>query len=89
MFANPSASHADLLLPAATCWEREGLGSSLNPRADTATWAQLRQPVVKPLYESRSDVAIIFDLATRLASASISFTATSPPPSTTSCRRPV
>jgi anaerobic selenocysteine-containing dehydrogenase len=31
-----------------------------------ATWAQFREPVVQPLYESRSDVAIIFDLATRL-----------------------
>jgi anaerobic selenocysteine-containing dehydrogenase len=31
-----------------------------------ATWAQFREPVVQPLYESRSDVTIIFDLATRL-----------------------
>ena len=35
--------------------------------AKMATWAQFREPVVQPLYESRSDVAIIFDLATRLA----------------------
>ena len=64
--ANPSASLADLLLPAATCWEREALRPSLGTGAETATWAQLREPVVQPLHESRSEVAIIFDLATRL-----------------------
>ena len=66
LFANPSASLADLLLPAATCWEREALRPSLGTGAETATWAQLREPVVQPLHESRSEVAIIFDLATRL-----------------------
>ena len=66
LFANPSASLADLLLPAATCWEREALRPSLGPGAEMATWAQFREPVVQPLHESRSDVAIIFDLATRL-----------------------
>src|SRR5262249_13120495 len=66
LFANPSASLADLLLPACTCWEREALRPSLGTGAETATWAQFRAPVVQPLHESRSDVAIIFDLATRL-----------------------
>src|SRR5262245_18384979 len=65
-FANPSASLADLLLPACTCWEREALRPSLGTGVETATWAQCREPVVQPLHESRSDVAIIFDLATRL-----------------------
>jgi anaerobic selenocysteine-containing dehydrogenase len=64
--ANPSASLADLVLPAATCWEREAPRPSLGGGAETATWAQLRVPVIEPLHESRSDVAIIFDLATRL-----------------------
>ena len=64
--ANPSASLADLLLPACTCWEREALRPSLGTGAEMATWAQFREPVVQPLYESRADVAIIFDLATRL-----------------------
>jgi anaerobic selenocysteine-containing dehydrogenase len=66
LFANPSASLADLLLPAATCWEREALRPSLGSGAETATWAQFRERVVSPLHESRSEVAIIFDLATRL-----------------------
>jgi anaerobic selenocysteine-containing dehydrogenase len=66
LFANPSASLADLLLPAASCWEREALRPSLGTGAETATWAQFREPVIQPLHESRSEVAIIFDLATRL-----------------------
>jgi anaerobic selenocysteine-containing dehydrogenase len=66
LFANPSASLADLLLPAASCWEREALRPSLGTGAETATWAQFREVVVQPLYESRSEVSIIVDLATRL-----------------------
>ena len=66
IFANPSAACADLLLPASTCWEHEGLMPSFSTAEETATWAQLRPPVVQPLHESRSDLEIIFDLATRL-----------------------
>jgi anaerobic selenocysteine-containing dehydrogenase len=66
LFANPSASLADLLLPATTCWERQALRPSLGAGAELATWAQFREPVVQPLHESRSEVAMIFDLATRL-----------------------
>ena len=66
LFANPSAALADLLLPATTCWERQGLRPSLGAGAELATWTQFREPVVQPLHESRSEVAIIFDLATRL-----------------------
>jgi anaerobic selenocysteine-containing dehydrogenase len=66
MFANPSAACGDLLLPASTCWEHEGLMSSFPIAEETANWAQLRPPVVQSLHESRSDLEIIFDLATRL-----------------------
>jgi anaerobic selenocysteine-containing dehydrogenase len=66
IFANPSAAYADLLLPASTCWEREGLMPSFSTAEETANWAQLRPSVVQPLHESRSDLEIIFDLATRL-----------------------
>lgn len=65
-FANPSAACADLLLPASTCWEHEGLMPSFATAEETATWAQLRPPVVQSLYESRADLEIIFDLASRL-----------------------
>jgi anaerobic selenocysteine-containing dehydrogenase len=63
---NPSANFADLLLPAATCWEREALMPSFEIAEDTANWVQLRPPVAKPVGESRSDIEIIFDLAKRL-----------------------
>ena len=71
MFCNPSASFADLLLPACTCWEREAFLPSFIDAAyqlaeDTATWVQLRPRVIPPLYESRSDLEIVFDLAKRL-----------------------
>jgi anaerobic selenocysteine-containing dehydrogenase len=63
---NPSAMLADLILPSATCWEREALLPSFEMAEDTLNWAQLRPAVVKPLHESRSDAEIIFDLAKRL-----------------------
>jgi anaerobic selenocysteine-containing dehydrogenase len=66
LFVNPSAALADLVLPAASCWERAALRSSLGAGAELATWAQFREPVIQALYESRSEVAIIMDLALRL-----------------------
>jgi anaerobic selenocysteine-containing dehydrogenase len=66
MVANPSATFADLLLPACTCWEAEALRPSFLGAADIATWGQLRQAVVPPVAESRPDLEILFDLATRL-----------------------
>lgn len=66
MFANPSASYADILLPASTCWEHEGLMPGFVTAEETAAWVQLRPAVVEPMYEARADLEIIFDLATRL-----------------------
>ena len=66
LFTNPSASQADLLLPASSCWEREALMPSFDTAEDTTNWVQLRPLVVQPMYESRPDVEIIFDLAKRL-----------------------
>lgn len=66
MIANPSAQFADLLLPAATCWEREALMPSFDIAEDTVDWVQLRPAVIPPLYESRPDMDIIFALAQRL-----------------------
>jgi anaerobic selenocysteine-containing dehydrogenase len=63
---NPSANFADLLLPAASCWEREALMTSFEVAEDTLNWAQLRPAVAKPVGESRSDSEIIFALAKRL-----------------------
>ncbi|HEX6174179.1 MAG TPA: molybdopterin dinucleotide binding domain-containing protein, partial [Candidatus Binatia bacterium] len=66
---NPSATFADLVLPATTCWEHEALMPSFEMAEDTLNWAQLRPAVAKPVGESRSDMAIIFDLAQRLGLA--------------------
>jgi anaerobic selenocysteine-containing dehydrogenase len=66
MFANPSAAYADLLLPASTCWERTAVMPSFSVAEDTATWVQLREPVVPPQHESRPDLEVIFALAQRL-----------------------
>lgn len=63
---NPSAMFADLILPAATCWEREALMPSFDIAEDTVNWVQLRRTTVKPVGEARSEVEIILDLATRL-----------------------
>jgi anaerobic selenocysteine-containing dehydrogenase len=66
---NPSATFADLVLPATTCWEHEALMPSFEMAEDTLNWAQLRPAVAKPVGESRSDMEIIFDLAQRLGLA--------------------
>ena len=67
MFSNPGAElAADLILPAATCWESEGLKTTFEMGESTCTHVQLRRPVVPPLHESRSDMTIIFQLACRM-----------------------
>jgi anaerobic selenocysteine-containing dehydrogenase len=66
MFANPSALFADILLPASTCWEHGALMPGFRKSESAATWAQFREAVVQPMYEARSDLEVIFDLATRM-----------------------
>jgi anaerobic selenocysteine-containing dehydrogenase len=66
IFPNPSAQFADLLLPAASCWEREALMPSFDIAEDTVNWLQLRPAVVPPVHGSKADAEIIFALATRL-----------------------
>ena len=66
---SPSASLADLLLPAASCWETEAVLPAPPPYGlteHTGTWAQFRPAVVPPVHEARPDLEIIFDLAQRL-----------------------
>lgn len=66
LFETPAARYADILLPIDTPWEREGLriGFEIDDRA--AGWVQLRQRMVAPRGESRSDNEVLFDLAQRL-----------------------
>ncbi len=66
LFMNPTAEQADIVLPVASAFEREALkmGFEVSPQAQS--WVQLRQRVVEPRGEARSDTEIIFDLACRL-----------------------
>ncbi|WP_208601331.1 molybdopterin-dependent oxidoreductase [Phytopseudomonas flavescens] len=69
LFINPTARYADILLPVNTPWEREGLrlGFEISERAQQHV--QLRQRMVSPRGESRSDNDIVFALANRLGMA--------------------
>lgn len=66
LFETPSSRYADIVLPVNTPWEREGLrpGFEIDDQADALI--QLRQRMVSPRGESRSDNDIVFDLAVRL-----------------------
>ena len=66
LFMNPTAELADVVLPVASAFEREGLkiGFEISPEAQSLV--QLRPAVVPPPGEARPDTDIIFDLAGRL-----------------------
>jgi anaerobic selenocysteine-containing dehydrogenase/ferredoxin-NADP reductase len=66
LFENPTARFADILLPVNSPWEREGLRIGFEIDAAAEELIQLRPRMVKPFGDSRSDLEIVFDLATRL-----------------------
>ena len=66
LFETPAASYADILLPVNTPWEREGLRIGFEIDEHAAARVQLRQRMVPPQGEARSDNEIVFDLACRL-----------------------
>jgi anaerobic selenocysteine-containing dehydrogenase len=66
LFMNPTAELADIVLPAASAFEREALKTGFEISAEAQSHVQLRQQVVEPRGEARSDNKIIFDLACRL-----------------------
>ena len=66
LFATPTARWADLLLPAASCWEREGLQAGFMVSQEADAHLQLRPAVAQPPGEARSDTRIVFDLAATL-----------------------
>jgi anaerobic selenocysteine-containing dehydrogenase len=63
---NPTAELADIVLPIATPFEREGLKIGFDISEEAQSLVQLRQPVVAPRGEVRADTEIVFDLACRL-----------------------
>lgn len=70
LFETPSARFADILLPINTPWEREGLRVGFEISESAEELVQLRQRMVSPRGESRSDNDIVFDLACRLGMGS-------------------
>jgi anaerobic selenocysteine-containing dehydrogenase len=62
----PTSRFADVLLPAASWLESSALKVGHRYPLDAMAHVQFREGVVAPLYERRSDVEIIFGLATRL-----------------------
>ncbi len=65
-FLNPTAAYADIVLPAATSWEREGLRAGFDTSLASLKRVQLRQAVIAPRGEARSDTDIVLGLAERL-----------------------
>ena len=66
LFMNPTAQFADLFLPVASPWEREGLAAGFQTTQAAASLVQWREPVLSPRGESWSDTRIVFELAGRL-----------------------
>lgn len=58
----PAMENADIVLPCATHWESEFVNY-------VPPYLMYRRPIVKPQYEARPDIEIIFDLARRLGYA--------------------
>jgi len=66
LFMTPTAEMADVVLPVASCFEREALRLGFEISPDAQSLIQLRRAVVPPPGEARPDTNIIFDLAARL-----------------------
>jgi anaerobic selenocysteine-containing dehydrogenase len=66
MFMSPTAEQADMVLPVTGAFEAEGLKVGFEISQEAQSLVQLRAPLVPPVGESRSDIEVIFDLATRL-----------------------
>jgi len=72
-FINATARYADIVLPAATSWEREGLRTGFDASLRGMRRVQLRPPVIAPVGSSRSDTDIVLALAKRLGLADVFF----------------
>jgi anaerobic selenocysteine-containing dehydrogenase len=66
LFMNPTAELADIVLPVTSPFECEGLKIGFEVSQEAQSLVQLRQRVVEPQGEARSDIEIVFDLANRL-----------------------
>jgi anaerobic selenocysteine-containing dehydrogenase len=66
LYMTPTAAYADIVLPIASAWEREGLRVGFGLDRDAHELVQFRPAVVAPRGEARADIDIVFDLAVRL-----------------------
>ena len=66
LFMTPTAELADIVLPVTTPFESEALKIGFEHSQEAQSLVQLRQPLVAPRGEARSDLQIVFDLAKRL-----------------------
>ena len=66
LFMTPTAAMADIVLPIASCFEREALKIGFEISTEAQSLVQLRPAVVPPPGAARSDTDIIFELAARL-----------------------
>jgi anaerobic selenocysteine-containing dehydrogenase len=66
LYLTPTAAHADIVLPVASAWEREGLRVGFGLDQDACELVQFRPAMVAPRGEARPDLDIVFDLAVRL-----------------------
>jgi anaerobic selenocysteine-containing dehydrogenase len=66
LYLTPTAAYADIVLPIASAWEREGLRVGFGLDQEACELVQFRPAVVEPRGEARADIDIVFDLAVRL-----------------------
>lgn len=66
MFMNPTAEHADIVLPASLPWERDALKFGFEISQAAVEHIQLRPKMVEGPGEVRSDYAIVLELAKRM-----------------------
>ena len=66
LYLTPTAAHADIVLPIASAWEREGLRVGFGLDQSACEYVQLRPAIVPSRGEARSDIDVVFDLAVRL-----------------------
>ena len=66
LYLTPTAAFADIVLPVASAWEREGLAVGFRLDQSAAERVQLRPAIVAPRGEARADIDLVFDLAVRL-----------------------
>jgi anaerobic selenocysteine-containing dehydrogenase len=69
LFMTPTAELADVVLPVAAAFEREGLKLGFEISQEAQALIQLRPAVVPPPGEARPDTDLVFDLAGRLGLA--------------------